>query len=243
MVSRPCSTYNNVFIIQNSRLGACLSYLVGVHRSTRRISYGGVFWPMTQNQQQELGTVLSLWRYPVKSMMGEALSQAYVQDQGVLGDRAYALLDCETGKAASAKNPGKWPALFGFHATFLERLRGSKMPPVEIMLPDGATVTSEQPEVDEILSTALNRQDRPCHGGQGEGRRRAIAHAGRMDGEGRRVLAGNRRARPHRRGHRFHAAGGDVFRRCDDASRDDRHARPSQGIVSPRTLRSATFSS
>ena len=98
---------------------------------------------MTQSQQQESGTVLSLWRYPVKSM---------------LGDRAYALLDSETGKAASAKNPGKWPTLFSFHATFLERLRGAKMPPVEITLPNGATVTSEQPGIDEILSTALNRK-------------------------------------------------------------------------------------
>jgi hypothetical protein len=113
---------------------------------------------MTQSQQQELGSVLSLWRYPVKSMMGEKLSAAYVQDQGVLGDRAYALLDSETGKAASAKNPGKWPTLFSFHATFLERLRGAKMPPVEITLPDGTTVTSEQPEIDEILSTVLNRK-------------------------------------------------------------------------------------
>ena len=32
------------------------------------------------------------------------------------------------------------------------------MPPVEITLPDGATVTSEQPGIDEILSTALNRK-------------------------------------------------------------------------------------
>ena len=113
---------------------------------------------MTQSRQQESGTVLSLWRYPVKSMMGEELSEAYVQGQGVLGDRAYALLDSETGKAASAKNPGKWPTLFNFHATFLERLRGAKMPPVEITLPNGATVTSEQPGIDEILSTALNRK-------------------------------------------------------------------------------------
>lgn len=111
-----------------------------------------------QSQHQELGSVLSLWRYPVKSMMGEKLSAAYVQDQGVLGDRAYALLDSETGKAASAKNPGRWPTLFSFHATFLERLRGAKMPPVEITLPDGITVTSEQPEIDEILSTVLNRK-------------------------------------------------------------------------------------
>jgi uncharacterized protein YcbX len=95
---------------------------------------------------------------PVKSMMGEKLSEAYVQVQGILGDRAYALLDSETGKAASAKNPGKWPTLFSFHATFLERLRGAKMPPVQITLPDGATVTSEQPEIDEILSATLNRK-------------------------------------------------------------------------------------
>jgi MOSC N-terminal beta barrel domain len=37
--------------------------------------------------------VVALWRYPVKSMQGEALQIAQVRDHGLLGDRAYALLD------------------------------------------------------------------------------------------------------------------------------------------------------
>ena len=54
------------------------------------------------------GTVVSIWRYPVKSMLGEELNASYVTERGLVGDRAYALLDEETGKVASAKNPRKW---------------------------------------------------------------------------------------------------------------------------------------
>jgi len=39
------------------------------------------------------GHVVSLWRYPVKSMMGEELNASEVTERGLLGDRAYALLD------------------------------------------------------------------------------------------------------------------------------------------------------
>jgi uncharacterized protein YcbX len=52
--------------------------------------------------KSELGSVASLWRYPVKSMMGEELNAAEVGERGLAGDRAYALLDRETGKVASA---------------------------------------------------------------------------------------------------------------------------------------------
>lgn len=65
----------------------------------------------------EMGTVASLWRYPVKSMRGEELPATEVTEHVLLGDRAYALIDDADGKVATAKNPGKWPTLFGFHAT------------------------------------------------------------------------------------------------------------------------------
>ena len=35
-----------------------------------------------------IGTVLSLWRYPVKSMIGEELNATKVAERGLLGDRA-----------------------------------------------------------------------------------------------------------------------------------------------------------
>ena len=44
--------------------------------------------------QTELGAVGSLWRYPVKSMMGEELNAAEVTERGLRGDRPYALVDC-----------------------------------------------------------------------------------------------------------------------------------------------------
>ena len=104
------------------------------------------------------GSVASLWRYPVKSMLGEELSVTEVMERGLLGDRAFALVDSADGKTATAKNPRKWPTLFGFRATFLEPPRpGASLPPIGITLPDGATATSQQADLNQVLSKALNR--------------------------------------------------------------------------------------
>ena len=109
--------------------------------------------------QIELGAVVSLWRYPVKSMMGEELNAAEFTERGLLGDRAYALVDNSDGKAATAKNPRKWPRLFDFRATFIEWVRpAAKLPPVRITLPDGTTLTSDQGDLDQTLSEALDRE-------------------------------------------------------------------------------------
>src|SRR5882724_1548721 len=114
---------------------------------------------MSNATQTEVGAVVSLWRYPVKSMMGEELNTSQVRDHGLLGDRVYALLDSSDGKVASAKNPRKWPSLFAFRATFIEPSGSSaQVPPVRITLPDGTIVTSEQRDVNQALSKALNRE-------------------------------------------------------------------------------------
>jgi MOSC domain-containing protein len=49
-------------------------------------------------------------------MIGEELDASAGTEQGLLGDRAYALVDVETGKAASAKDPKRWPNPFQCHA-------------------------------------------------------------------------------------------------------------------------------
>jgi uncharacterized protein YcbX len=104
------------------------------------------------------GSVASLWRYPVKSMLGEEISATEVTEHGLLGDRAYAVVDSADGKAATAKNPRKWPTLFGFRATFVESPRlGARVPPVRVTLPDGAAATTQQPDLNQVLSKALNR--------------------------------------------------------------------------------------
>jgi len=114
---------------------------------------------MANADQTEIGAVVSLWRYPVKSMMGEELNATEVTERGLLGDRAYALIDSSDGKVATAKNPRKWPNLFDFRATFMEPPRlSTSLPSVRITLPDGALATSQQNDLDQILSKALNRK-------------------------------------------------------------------------------------
>lgn len=114
---------------------------------------------MPEITQVEAGAVASLWRYPVKSMMGEELQNAQVTDHGLIGDRAYALIDGADGKVATAKNPGKWPTLFACRATFLEPPKGDvHAPPVRITLPDGTTVTSTEQDCNQTLSVALSRR-------------------------------------------------------------------------------------
>ena len=114
---------------------------------------------MSHSAHVGLGSVVSLWRYPVKSMMGEELNAAEITERGLLGDRAYALVDSSDGKVASAKNPRKWSQLFDFRATFVDTPRpGAKVAPVRITLPEGTVVSSEQGDVNQILSRALNRE-------------------------------------------------------------------------------------
>jgi MOSC domain-containing protein len=114
---------------------------------------------MSNTTQTDVGAVVSLWRYPVKSMMGEEQDSSQVTERGLAGDRRYALLDRSDGKVATAKNPRKWPNLFAFRAALLGPLgKHAGMPPVTITLPDGTRVTSDQSDCDPLLSEALNRE-------------------------------------------------------------------------------------
>lgn len=105
----------------------------------------------------EVGAVVSLWRYPVKSMLGEELPVARVSERGLVGDRAYGLLDSADGKIATAKNPRKWPGLFAFRAALVES-GSSDAPALHITLPDGTVVSGAQRDLDQVLSHALHRQ-------------------------------------------------------------------------------------
>jgi len=109
----------------------------------------------------QVGTVVALWRFPVKSMLGEELDVTEVSSSGLAGDRAYALIDATTGKVVSAKNPRLWPNMLGCRARFLEPPHaGEKPPPVRITLPDGTSVTSDEPDADTVLSDFLGRKVR-----------------------------------------------------------------------------------
>ena len=105
-----------------------------------------------------VGSVAGIWRFPVKSMRGEQIGQAELSEQGLLGDRAYALIDTDTGKVASAKSVRLFPDLLNCRASFVEPPRiDRELPPVRIVLPEGASVTSDSREIDRILSAHFRR--------------------------------------------------------------------------------------
>jgi len=114
---------------------------------------------MPSQQSALVGVVEELWRYPVKSMLGEQISASEVTGNGLLGDRAYALRDTSDGKVATAKNPRKWPNLFDYSSALTAAANaGEKMPPARITLPNGTTISTEQSDAAQILSSALKRQ-------------------------------------------------------------------------------------
>ena len=104
------------------------------------------------------GTVGALWRFPVKSMLGEELDEVDVDEGGIVGDRAFALVDGETGKVASAKHPKVWPDLLRCRASYVAPPRGDEPPPVRIELADGSSVMNDAPEVDAVLSRFFGRE-------------------------------------------------------------------------------------
>jgi uncharacterized protein YcbX len=111
--------------------------------------------------KENVGSVIALWRYPVKSMLGEELNFSEITEYGLVGDRLYALVDAADGKIASAKNPRKWPSMFDFRAVLADSPRiSTHLPAVRITLHDGGVVDSRQPDIDLVLSKALTREVR-----------------------------------------------------------------------------------
>ncbi|BBX19568.1 molybdenum cofactor biosysynthesis protein [Mycolicibacterium duvalii] len=82
---------------------------------------------------EETGRVAVLRRYPVKSMLGERCTSLDVGATGVIGDRRYALIDDESGRVVTAKNPRLWRRL-------LECTAATADDGVVVTLPDGATM-------------------------------------------------------------------------------------------------------
>jgi uncharacterized protein YcbX len=110
------------------------------------------------NSSEPVGTIRALWRFPVKSMLGEELDAADLTEGGIVGDRAYAIRDRETGKVASAKHSKRWPNLLDCRAAFVEPPGpGEKLPPVRIELADGNSVLSDAADVDAVLSRFFGR--------------------------------------------------------------------------------------
>ncbi len=95
-----------------------------------------------------MGVVAALWRYPVKSMAGERLTEAAVGERGLDGDRLYAVHDPD-GKFGSGKNSRRFRRMPGLHA-FAARYDGDV--PV-VTFPDGRVLRGSEitTEIADVL--------------------------------------------------------------------------------------------
>jgi uncharacterized protein YcbX len=101
-------------------------------------------------------TVSRIYRYPVKSMLGEDLESVAINARGVLGDRAYAVIDPAENRVGSAKIPHKWKRLYEFSALYPP---GDDMtlPPPLVLFPDGIPAVATDAGIDARLSQALGK--------------------------------------------------------------------------------------
>jgi uncharacterized protein YcbX len=106
----------------------------------------------------KIGSVVSLFRYPVKSMAGEEIKTSVVTKKGLLGDRSYALIDSKTKKIISAKNPKKWKNIFMYHSKYINEPMENSISDVEITFPNNLSVKSTYEDIDQILSSAFDNK-------------------------------------------------------------------------------------
>ena len=103
----------------------------------------------------KLGRVTALHRYPVKSMLGEAVDEVDVQPGGIPGDRAWAVRDEVRGGIRGAK---KLPALMRLAARYPEAPAATGSSPAEIELPDGGGwIRTDDARVNARLSEVLDQ--------------------------------------------------------------------------------------
>jgi len=70
-----------------------------------------------------VGRVESLWRYPVKSMRGETMPEAYVSFSGILGDRLYAVHNSAAATAFPYLTARTRPEMLRYRPFFREAAR------------------------------------------------------------------------------------------------------------------------
>ncbi|MYE06010.1 MAG: MOSC domain-containing protein [Chloroflexi bacterium] len=102
-----------------------------------------------------VGTISQLWRYPVKSMAGEQLSAAEIDQNGVAGDRGWAVREVE---ADVTRNAREMPKLLQFASAYAESPSfDQRSPAVTITTPDNVQVQSADEDRDQQLSEILGR--------------------------------------------------------------------------------------
>ena len=98
--------------------------------------------------------VTAIYRYPVKSMAGQSLVATDLTENGIPGDRAWAIKDTERGSTRGGK---RFPALMSCSARFLEEpTPRTPSPPSELTFPDGSTHRTSDVDINKKLSSLVD---------------------------------------------------------------------------------------
>ena len=106
-----------------------------------------------------LGTVRALYRYPVKSMRGEALDAVEVTYRGVPGDRRYAFVQDGNLSIFPYLTARQIPMMVRY-AAWLEDAADPASPAVLVRTPDGETVSVES---DALHADLARHYAKPFH--------------------------------------------------------------------------------
>ena len=99
-----------------------------------------------------LGSVQTLWRYPVKSMLGESCNSLAINRRGVVGDRLFAIRNRQ-GKFGSGKNTCRFRHIDGLLA--LQSFYQKNLPVIEF--PNGQIMRGDEANIHTVLSQTLGQ--------------------------------------------------------------------------------------
>jgi uncharacterized protein YcbX len=122
-----------------------------------------------------VGAISEIWRYPVRSLRGERLDRVAVSEAGVAGDRAFGVIDAETGQEAQVADGRAWHRLLELVAEFPDP---EGLTVAELTFPDGTHRRSDDQDLPRMLSDHVARTVELRHGGpHGDGFVRAYDFA------------------------------------------------------------------
>ena len=129
-----------------------------------------------------IGTVESLWRYPIKSMSGEAMTEMFMGFPGFYGDRCYAFKNSSARKGFPYLNASAQEQMLRYRPQFRYPERAAKPPNlgeamsispgvtpanpdpndliVDVVTPSGAVVAVDDPALIEMLVEGLRGENR-----------------------------------------------------------------------------------
>ena len=128
-----------------------------------------------------IGTVESLWRYPVKSMSGEAMTEAFMGFSGFYGDRCFAFKNSAAGKGFPYLTAREQQQMLRYHPQFRYAERAAKPPNLneaagigpgitpangdpndlilDVVTPSGAVVAVDDPALVEMLGEGIGEKN------------------------------------------------------------------------------------